>query len=38
LALSASDSILLLQRGLPARLAPASAFAIDQLSAAIGEG
>ena len=38
LALSAADSILLLQRGLPARLAPTAAFTIDELSAAIGEG
>lgn len=38
LALTSADSILLLQRGLPARLAPASSFAIDELSAAIGEG
>lgn len=38
LALSSADSILLLQRGLPARLAPASSFAIDELSSAIGEG
>ena len=37
LALSSADSILLLQRGLPARLAPASSFAIDELSSAIGE-
>jgi ABC-type multidrug transport system ATPase subunit len=38
LALGSADSILLLQRGLPARLAPASSFAIDELSSAIGEG
>ena len=38
LALTSADSILLLQRGLPARLAPASSFAIDELSHAIGEG
>jgi ABC-type multidrug transport system ATPase subunit len=38
LALAAADSILLLQKGLPLRLAPASAFAIDELSRAIGEG
>jgi ABC-type multidrug transport system ATPase subunit len=38
LALSAADAILLLQRGLPARLAPASAFTIEELSRAIGEG
>ena len=38
LALGSSDAILLLQRGLPARLAPASAFTIDELSQAIGEG
>lgn len=38
LALSSADSILLLQRGLPARQAPASSFAIDELSSAIGEG
>jgi len=38
LALTSADSILLLQRGLPSRLAPASSFAIDELSSAIGEG
>jgi ABC-type multidrug transport system ATPase subunit len=38
LALAAADSILLLQRGMPLRLAPASAFALDELSHAIGEG
>jgi len=38
LALSSADAILLLQRGQPARLAPASSFTIDELSAAIGEG
>jgi ABC-type multidrug transport system ATPase subunit len=38
LALSSADAILLLQRGLPARLAPASAFTIEELSRAIGEG
>jgi ABC-type multidrug transport system ATPase subunit len=38
LALSTADSILLLQRGLPLRLAPASDFALDELSHAIGEG
>jgi len=38
LALKAASSILLLQRGVPARLEPASAFAIDELSRAIGEG
>jgi len=38
LALSSADSILLLQRGLPARLAPAPSFTIDELSHAIGEG
>ena len=38
LALSSADSILLLQKGIPARLAAASAFALDELSSAIGEG
>lgn len=38
LALSSADAILLLQRGLPARLAPATSFAIDELSLAVGEG
>jgi ABC-2 type transport system ATP-binding protein len=38
LALRAADSILLLQRGLPARLEPVSCFAIDELSRAIGDG
>jgi ABC-type cobalamin/Fe3+-siderophores transport system ATPase subunit len=38
LALSSADSILLLQRGRPARLAPTDSFAIDELSSAIGEG
>ena len=38
LALSSADAILLLQRGQRARLAPASSFAIDELSRAIGEG
>ena len=38
LALSAAHSILLLQRGVSARLAPTSAFTIDELSHAIGEG
>ncbi len=38
LALSAADAILLLQRGQPARLAPAVSFSIDELSRAIGEG
>jgi len=38
LALTSVDSILLLRRGVPARLAPASAFTIDELSSAIGEG
>lgn len=38
LALTSAGSILLLQRGLPARLAPASSFAVDELSSAIGEG
>jgi len=38
LALASADAILLLQRGQPARLAPASAFKIDELSSAIGEG
>jgi ABC-2 type transport system ATP-binding protein len=38
LALRAADSILLLQRGLPARLEPAPAFALDELSCAIAEG
>jgi len=32
--LTSADSILLLQRGLPSRLAPASSFAIDELSSA----
>jgi ABC-type multidrug transport system ATPase subunit len=38
LALSTAASILLLRRGVPARLAPAKAFTIEELSAAIGEG
>jgi ABC-2 type transport system ATP-binding protein len=38
LALSSADAILLLQKGQPARLAPASAFSIGELSSAIGEG
>ncbi len=38
LALTSSDSILLLQRGLPARLAPTSSFEIDELSSAVDEG
>jgi ABC-2 type transport system ATP-binding protein len=38
LALSSADAILLLKRGKPARLAPASAFAIDELSTAIDDG
>jgi ABC-type multidrug transport system ATPase subunit len=38
LALSSADAILLLKKGQPAKLAPASAFALDELSAAIGEG
>ena len=38
LALNSADAILLLQRGQTARLAPAAAFAIDELSSAIGEG
>jgi hypothetical protein len=38
LALRAADSILLLQRTLPARLEPVSCFAIDELSRAIGDG
>ncbi|HEY4941233.1 MAG TPA: ABC transporter ATP-binding protein [Rhizomicrobium sp.] len=38
LALSSADAILLLQRGQPARLAPAASFAIGELSRAIGEG
>jgi ABC-type multidrug transport system ATPase subunit len=38
LALASADSILLLQKGLPLRLAPASAFTLDELSRAIGEG
>jgi ABC-2 type transport system ATP-binding protein len=38
LALASADSILLLQRGHPPRLAPATSFAIDDLSSAIGEG
>lgn len=38
LALSSADAILLLQRGQPARLAPANSFTIDELSCAIGEG
>jgi ABC-type multidrug transport system ATPase subunit len=38
LALKSADAILLLKRGLPARLAPASAFTIGELSTAIGEG
>jgi ABC-2 type transport system ATP-binding protein len=38
LALSSADAILLLRRGSQARLAPASAFGIDELSATIGEG
>ena len=38
LALTSADAILLLQRGKPARLAPAASFAIDELSSAIGEG
>jgi ABC-2 type transport system ATP-binding protein len=38
LALSSADAILLLQKGQPARLAPASAFTIGELSSAIGEG
>lgn len=38
LALACADSILVLQRGQPSRLAAAPAFTIDELSAAIGEG
>jgi ABC-type multidrug transport system ATPase subunit len=38
LALSCADAIMLLRRGSQARLAPASVFAIGELSAAIGEG
>jgi ABC-2 type transport system ATP-binding protein len=38
LALASADAILLLQRGLPAHLAPTSAFTISELSSAIGEG
>jgi ABC-2 type transport system ATP-binding protein len=38
LALASADAILLLQRDVPARLAPVSAFTLDELSAAIAEG
>lgn len=38
LALASADAILLLQKGAPARLAPVSSFALDELSRAIGEG
>jgi ABC-type Mn2+/Zn2+ transport system ATPase subunit len=38
LALAAADSILLLQKGLPLRMAPTSAFTLGDLSRAIGEG
>jgi ABC-2 type transport system ATP-binding protein len=38
LALSSADAIFLLKKGQPARLAAASAFTLDELSAAIGEG